>query len=181
MDWRNARIGKGTKIWHPEMTNIYGDCVIGENCNIGAFVEIGPGVVIGNNVRVGAHCFIPSGVIIHDDCFIGPGCVFTNDRYPPGHKVNWESTVVLKGASIGAGCTILPGITIGTEASIGAGTVVTKDVPDGWRVIGNPMRRIGHENDDKGLKRSGFKCLCGCGKETREGYKYIIGHNEEAK
>lgn len=172
-----VRIGDGTVIWHRDLVNIYGDAIIGDNCNIGAFVEIGPSVRIGNRVRIGASCFIPEGVTIEDDCFVGPGCVFTNDRYPPGHRGNWEKTLVKKGASIGAGCVILPGVTIGIEASIGAGTIVTRDVPDSWRVIGNPMKRISVDYKDLGFIID-HKCLCGCGRETREGYKYIDGHNQ---
>jgi acetyltransferase-like isoleucine patch superfamily enzyme len=128
---REVKIGRTTKIWHPDLVNIYGNCVIGDECNIGCFVEIGPGVIIGNRVRIGAHCFIPEGVIIQDDCFIGPGCVFTNDRYPPSHKEHWEKTIVLTGARIGAGCVILPGITIGQNALVGAGSVVIQDVEAG--------------------------------------------------
>ena len=33
-------VGEGTKIWHPEKSNVYGDGHIGNNCNIGAHVEI---------------------------------------------------------------------------------------------------------------------------------------------
>jgi acetyltransferase-like isoleucine patch superfamily enzyme len=138
----SVEIGEYTMIWHPELVNIYGDAHIGDHCNIGCFVEIGPGVFIGNRVRIGAHCFIPEGVTIEDDCFIGPGCVFTNDRYPPGSKDNWEKTLIKSGAKIGAGCVILPGIIIGESAMIGAGTVVTRDIPAKWKVIGNPMKRI---------------------------------------
>jgi len=32
-----ANIGKRTKIWHPDLVNIYG-CSIGEDCIIGALV-----------------------------------------------------------------------------------------------------------------------------------------------
>ena len=135
-------IHPSTKIWHPNLVNIYGNCIIGENCNIGAFVEIGPNVVIGNWCRIGAHCFIPEGVTIEDDCFIGPGTIFTNDRYPPGGKEAWRLIFVRKKASIGAGSVILPGIEIGEGAMVGAGTVVTKNIPAGWRVVGNPCRRI---------------------------------------
>lgn len=138
-----SKIGDRTMIWHPTLVNIWGDCQIGEDCNIGAFVEIGPGVVIGNHVSIGARCFIPPGVTIEDDCFIGPGCTFTNDRYPPSQDHSkWEKILVKKGAAIGAASTILPGVTIGEKALIGAGSIVCRDIPAGWRVIGNPARRI---------------------------------------
>lgn len=136
------QIHYSTKIWHPDKVNIYGDCIIGCYCNIGAFVEIGPGVIIGNNVNIAAFCFIPSGVTIEDNCFIGPRVTFTNDKYPPGKREDWLRTYVKTGASIGAGSVILPGVTIGSGALVGAGSVVTKDVPDGRRVVGNPARML---------------------------------------
>ena len=58
----DTKIGAGTKIWHPELVNIYG-AVIGENCNIGAFVEIRSGVIIGNRVRIQAMAFSSVSVV----------------------------------------------------------------------------------------------------------------------
>lgn len=134
-------IHTSTKIWHPELVNIYGNCKIGENCNIAAFVEIGPGVIIGNNVSVAAHCFIPEGVTIEDDCFIGPGVVFCNDKYPPSSKKFWKPILVKRMSSIGARSVILPGVTIGEGALIGAASVVTRDVQNGTTVFGHPAKK----------------------------------------
>lgn len=138
----HPQIHHTTKIWHPDKVNIYGDCVIGENCNIGAFVEIGPGVIIGNNVSIAAFCFIPSGVTIEDGCFIGPRVTFTNDKYPPSNKEEWLPTLVKTKARIGAGAIICPGVIIGSNALVGAGSVVTSDIPDNCRIAGNPGRRM---------------------------------------
>ena len=46
-------VGEGTKIWHPELSNIYGP-TIGKNCNIGALVEIRADVVIGDECKIQA-------------------------------------------------------------------------------------------------------------------------------
>jgi acetyltransferase-like isoleucine patch superfamily enzyme len=137
----DVKIGRGTKIWQPELVNLYG-CEIGEDCNIGAFVEIGQGVKIGNRVRIGAHCFIPEGVRIEDDAFIGPGTTFTNDKYPPGTKAEWGKIIVMKDASIGARAVILPNVMIGTGALVGAGSVVIESVKAMAMVVGNPARLI---------------------------------------
>lgn len=131
-------IGKGTKIWHPELVNLYG-CIIGEDCNIGAFAEIGPGVVIGNRCRIAAHAFICHGVTIEDDVFIGPRVTFTNDKYPPSD--NWGKILVKHHAAIGAGAVILPDVTINSYALVGAGSVVSKDVYANTKVMGVPARR----------------------------------------
>ena len=136
---KSCKIGNWTKIHHPELVNLYG-CTIGDNCNIGAFVEIGPNVVIGNNVSIGAFSFIPDGVTIEDNCFIGPRVTFCNDPYPPSDK--WEQILVRKGARIGAASTILPGVVIHEGALIGAGSVVTKDMSENAIYCGNPARRL---------------------------------------
>ena len=139
---KDTRIGKGTKIWHPELVNIYGS-TIGADCNIGAFVEIRKNVIIGDRVRIQAFAFIPEGVIIGDDVFIGPHVCFTNDKFPDSISAKngkWQClpTLVQSGCSIGANATILPGITIGSKSIIGAGAVVTRNVPAGKVYYGNP-------------------------------------------
>lgn len=145
----NVKIGSNTRIFHPELVNLYG-CNIGDDCIIGAFVEIRKGVSIGNKVKIQAGAFIPEGVNIEDEVFIGPHVVFTNDLYPKSttsdgnlkKSTEWktEATLVCKGASIGANATILCGITIGANALIGAGSVVVKNVPPNTTVIGNPAK-----------------------------------------
>ncbi len=146
---KEVRIGKRTKIYHPKNINLYG-CEIGDDCIIGAFVEIRKGVKIGNKVKIQAFSFIPEKVVIEDEVFIGPHVVFTNDLYPRATTAEGDlkkaddwmavSTIVRKGASIGANATILCGISIGENAIVGAGSVVTKDVAAGTIVAGNPAK-----------------------------------------
>jgi acetyltransferase-like isoleucine patch superfamily enzyme len=118
-------IGEGTKIWHPELVNLYG-CLIGKDCNIGAFVEIGENVIIGDRCRIAAFSFLCDGVILEDDVFVGPRVTFTNDKYPPSDT--WGRILVKHHAAIGAGSIILPNVTIHPYALVGAGCIVTKDV-----------------------------------------------------
>lgn len=144
----DVTIGKGTKVFHPDLVNLYG-CTIGENCKVGTFIEIQKGVTIGNNVKVSSHTFICEGVTIEDDVFVGHNVTFINDKYPRS-TVNgrlreageWECrpTLVKKGASLGSSCTILCGVTIGENAIVGAGAVVTKDVPASATVAGVPAK-----------------------------------------
>ena len=135
-------IGARTKIWHPEMSNIYG-AIIGNNCNIGTLVEIREDVIIGDGCKIQAFAFIPEGVRIGNNVFIGPHVCFTNDKHPTATG-DWKLlyTVVEDDVNIGANATILPGITLGYGCTVGAGAVVTKDVPAECTVVGNPAKII---------------------------------------
>ena len=144
---RNAKIGRGTKIWN--FVNLYG-CKIGDECMIGTFVEIQPGVRIGNKVRIQSHSFICSKVTIEDEVFVGHGVTFINDRHPPQtDPQKWGSTVVRSRAVLGSNSTLLP-VEIGYEAIVGAGSVVTKDVPARAVVAGNPARIIRYREPQTG-------------------------------
>jgi UDP-2-acetamido-3-amino-2,3-dideoxy-glucuronate N-acetyltransferase len=131
--------------------NLYG-CEIGDNTQIGTFVEIQKGVRIGKNCKIQSHTFICEGVTIEDNVFISHNVTFINDRFPRATTevetlktdADWvcEPTLVKRGASVGSSATLLCGITVGENAIVGAGSVVTKDVPANTIVAGNPARII---------------------------------------
>lgn len=157
----NVDLGKGIKIKHPKIVNLYG-CKIGDETRIGAFVEIQKNSVIGSRCKISSHSFICEGVNIEDNVFIGHGVMFINDLYPravskkdvPQSEKDWRviKTIVKKGASIGSNATILAGITIGENALVGAGAVVSKSVPANTIVAGVPAKVIRKldENDTLG-------------------------------
>lgn len=147
---KDIKIGKGNKIWN--YVNIYG-CEIGNNCNIGTYVEIQGGAKIGNDVVISSHSFICDMVTIDDGAWIGHHVVTINDLYPPSRKRtgtnnNWKSTYIGKGAIIGSNATLFP-VKIGDKAIIGAGSVVRKDVPSGQVWAGNPAKYICNVGDLK--------------------------------
>ena len=145
----DVKLGKNVKL--SKFINMYG-CTVGDDCKIGAFVEIQKNVTVGNNCKVSSHTFICEGVTIEDGVFLGHNVTFINDSYPRATaaggqlqtEADWkvEKTVVRKGASIGSGSTILANVTIGENAIVGAGSVVTKDVPANAVVAGNPARLV---------------------------------------
>lgn len=140
----DVQLGKNVVIY--EFVNLYG-CEIGDDTQIGTFVEIQKDAVIGRRVRIQSHTFVCSGVKIEDDVFVGHNVTFINDRYPTASKAregSWtlEGITVKKGASIGSGATILCGVTIGEESVIGAGSVVTQNVDPKTTVAGNPAKPI---------------------------------------
>jgi acetyltransferase-like isoleucine patch superfamily enzyme len=139
----------GQRVILSKFINLYG-CEIGDDCKIGAFVEVQKNAKIGRRCKISSHTFICEGVTIEDGVFIGHGVVFINDTYPRATnaegslqtEIDWavERTVIKRGASIGSGSTILANVTVGANSIVGAGSVVTKDVPANSIVVGNPAR-----------------------------------------
>ncbi len=136
-----CQLGRETRIYHPDMVNLY-DCEIGDGSTVGPFVEIQRGVVIGERCKISSHTFICAGVTVGNRVFIGHGVMFTNDLYPVIDSENLHvPTVVEDDVAIGSGATILP-VRIGAGAIIGAGAVVTRDVAPFSIVAGNPARPL---------------------------------------
>jgi UDP-2-acetamido-3-amino-2,3-dideoxy-glucuronate N-acetyltransferase len=139
-----CEIGAGSKIWH--FSHVMPNCKIGKNCILGQNVHVASHVTIGDNVKIQNNVSLYTGAIIEDDVFLGPSCVFTNIVNPRSEIVRrsmYETTRILKGASVGANATIVCGTVVGRYAFIAAGAVVTRDVPDYALMIGVPARRAG--------------------------------------
>jgi UDP-2-acetamido-3-amino-2,3-dideoxy-glucuronate N-acetyltransferase len=132
-------------------TNLYG-CRIGDETQIGPFVEIQEGAVVGRRCKIQSHTFVCDGTVLEDEVFVGHGVVFINDRFPRAatpegglkSPADWEleGTIVERAAAIGSGAIILCGLRIGAGALVGAGAVVTRDVPAGATVAGSPARAL---------------------------------------
>ena len=145
----DVKLGQGVRL--SRFINLYG-CEIGDNCKIGAFVEVQKNAKVGKCCKISSHTFICEGVTIEDGVFIGHSVVFINDTYPRATTTDgslqtesdWalQRTLIKKGASIGSGATILANVTVGENAIVGAGSVVTQDVPANSIVVGNPARVV---------------------------------------
>ncbi|MFN3665226.1 MAG: acyltransferase [Sediminibacterium sp.] len=144
---REVQFGQNVKLVEP--CNLY-ECIIGNDCFIGPFVEIQRKVTIGDRSKIQSHSFICSLVTIGKDCFIGHGVMFVNDRFgagkpAEGNTEHWESTTIEDHVSIGSNATILP-VRICSHVVIGAGAVVTKNITEPGVYAGNPavlLRKLG--------------------------------------
>ena len=145
----DVKLGRDVKVY--AFCNLYG-CEIGDDTQVGAFVEIQRGARVGARCKIQSHTTICDGVTIQDEVFVGHNVTFINDRYPratneDGSKQgpdDWEMipTLVKRRATIGSSATVLCGVVIGEGAMVGAGSVVTKDVEPYTVVAGNPARYI---------------------------------------
>ena len=139
---KKVNVGKNVKVMEP--SNLY-ECILGNNCFVGPFVEIQKGVVIGNNCKIESHSFICELVTIGNDCFVGHGVMFINDTFQAlnspsyGDRTKWKETHIGNHVSIGSNATILP-VNICDNVVIGAGAVVTKDVVIPGVYVGNPAK-----------------------------------------
>lgn len=106
----NIRLGHGTFInFGAVLLDVVG-IEIGENCQIGTFVQI----------VTADHPRDPE---------------LRRQGYESGVPIR-----IGRNVWIGSGAIILPGVTIGDDAVVGAGSVVTRDVPAGATVVGNPAK-----------------------------------------
>src|SRR5262245_12235384 len=75
----DVRFGEGVIV--RSFTNLYG-CAIGDDTQVGPFVEIQRGATIGARCKIQSHTFICDGITIEDEAFVGHGVMFINDKFP---------------------------------------------------------------------------------------------------
>ena len=98
------------------------DTFIGDNCQIGNFVEI-KNSKIGNFCRINHMAFI-GDARLEDEVTIGAGTITCNHD---GLQIN--ETIIEKGAYIGSNVNLVAPLRISSNSTIGSGSTITKDVP----------------------------------------------------
>lgn len=114
-----------------------------------------PFTSIGEGCRLGRGTVICASVTLDPEVTLGDGCII-NGGVAIGHESTIEdyahvSAAALVGANcrvgreafVGMGAIVVSGIRIGRGAFVGAGSIVHRDLPDGARAMGRPVRVAG--------------------------------------
>jgi UDP-3-O-[3-hydroxymyristoyl] glucosamine N-acyltransferase len=119
----------------------------GKNLQIGTLSDIQGDCVIGNYVRFHSNVHIGKESKIGNFVWIYPYVVLTNDPTPPSD--NLIGVTIGDFAVIATMSVILPGVVIGSRSLIGAHSLVTKNVPDGIVFFGVPAKDKGDASSIK--------------------------------
>lgn len=122
---------------------------IGKHVSIGTLSDIQGDCVIGNYTRLHSNVHVGMKTILEDYVWVFPYVVFTNDPNPPSEIL--LGSTIKKFAVVCTGTVVLPGITINSNALVGAGAIVTKDVGEKAVVLGNPGKTV---NDVEKIRNS---------------------------
>jgi len=151
--YNGSRIGIAFQTGHN--VTIRENADIGNHCSVGTLSDIQGDCIIGNYVRLHSNVHIGMKTTIKDYVWVFPYVVFTNDPTPPSgilYGVTVESFAIISTGSV-----ILPGLHIETDSLVAAGAIVTKDVKQNSIVGGNPAKVI--STIDKVLDRSTGKSV----------------------
>lgn len=120
---------------------------IGEHVRIGTLSDIQGDCLIGNYVNLHSNVHVGQKSVIKNYVWIFPYVILTNDPNPPSEQL--LGVTVEEFAVIATGSVVLPGKVIGRDSLVGAGAIVNRDVAEGKVVVGNPIREIGETNKIK--------------------------------
>ena len=129
----NSQIGSNTFVG--PQARIRPASFIGDNCQIGNFVEVKDSV-LGNGCRVNHMAFIGNAEL-EENVTIGAGVITCNHD-----GVRTNQTIIKKGAYIGSNVNLIAPITIHKEAVVGSGSTVNEDVPANKLTIARVRQKV---------------------------------------
>lgn len=136
--YQGSRFGAGLVTGH--RVTVREKTVAGLAFQIGTMSEIQGDCSVGDHVRFQSNVFVGKMSRIGNFVWIFPYVVLTNDPHPPSN--------VLLGCDIGdfaaiaAMSVVLPGVKVGSRALVAAHSKVQRDVAPGTVVGGNPARYL---------------------------------------
>jgi bifunctional UDP-N-acetylglucosamine pyrophosphorylase/glucosamine-1-phosphate N-acetyltransferase len=136
---RNCTLGADTVV-HPYCH--LESSTAGDDCEIGPFSRLRPGVVLSGHVKVGNFVEIKNSHVaphakVNHLTYVGDATVGTQVNVGAGtitcnyDGANKHRTVIGDNAFIGSGVMLVAPVEVGAGATIGAGSTITKDTPAG--------------------------------------------------
>jgi len=134
---RNCTLGADTVV-HP--FSHFENSTAGDDCEIGPFSRLRPGVVLSGHVKVGNFVEMKNSHIaphskVNHLTYVGDATVGTQVNVGAGtitcnyDGANKHRTVIGDNAFIGSGVMLVAPVEVGAGATIGAGSTITKDTP----------------------------------------------------
>jgi len=114
--------------------------IAGKNLQIGTLSDIQGDCVIGDYVRFHSNVHIGKGACIGNFVWIFPYVVLTNDPHPPSSVL--KGVTVEDFAVIATMTVVLPGVNIGKGALIAAHALLKTDAEPGMLYMGVPAKKI---------------------------------------
>lgn len=112
----------------------------GKNLQLGTLTDLQGNCIIGDYVRMHSNVHIGKHSRVGNYVWIFPYVVLTNDPHPPSvvqKGVTVEDFVALSTMSV-----VLPGVVVRKDTLVGAHSLVSKSTSEGTLVAGNPAKEI---------------------------------------
>lgn len=112
----------------------------GKNLQVGTLSDLQGDCVIGDYVRFHSNVHIGKASKIGNFVWIFPYCVLTNDPHPPSNIT--QGATIEDYAVIATMTTLLPGVTVGKDSLVAAHSCVSKAVEPNTVVGGSPAKHL---------------------------------------
>jgi acetyltransferase-like isoleucine patch superfamily enzyme len=146
-----SRFGKGLSTGH--RVTVRENTIAGCGFQVGTLSEIQGDCQIGDYVRFQSSVFVGKKTRIGNFVWILPYAVLTNDPTPPSNDL--IGCVIEDFATVCAMAVILPGVTVGQHSLVAAHACVSRDVPPLMVAAGVPSRIVGEARAVKRRDGSG--------------------------
>lgn len=134
--YESSKLGAGLTTGH--RVTVRENTIAGCSFQVGTLSEIQGDCQIGDYVRFQSSVFVGKKTSIGNFVWILPYAVLTNDPTPPSNDL--IGCIIRDYATISAMAVVLPGVTVGRHALVAAHACVSSDVPPEMVVAGVPAR-----------------------------------------